>query len=78
MYPPEPRTKAVTAAEASAWTETLVRHALLHAAIPLPTGQWLVQRTPTSPVQVLAGPADVLHLAAQLQALARTRGSRIR
>jgi hypothetical protein len=78
MSPRERRTAPVTAAEAGAWAETLVRHGLLHAAVPVPTGQWLVQRTPTAPVRVLDGPADVLDLAARLQAHARTRRSRIR
>ncbi|MFF0448071.1 hypothetical protein ACFYT4_16955 [Streptomyces sp. NPDC004609] len=78
MSPRERRTAPVTAAEAGAWAETLVRHGHLYAAIPVPTGQWLVQRTPTAPVRVLGGPADVLHLAAQLQEYARTCGSRIR
>ncbi|MGW4200958.1 hypothetical protein [Streptomyces sp. NPDC004726] len=44
----------------------------------VPTGQWLVQHTPTAPVRVLNSPADVLHLAAQIQENARTRRSRIR
>ncbi|AZK97082.1 hypothetical protein B7R87_26855 [Streptomyces tsukubensis] len=78
MSPRDPRRAPVTAAEAGAWADTLVHHGLLHAAVHVPTGQWLVQRTPTAPVRVLAGPVDVLHLAAQLQAHARTRGSRIR
>lgn len=78
MSPQDPRTTPVTAAEASAWAETLVRHSLLHAAVPVPNGQWLLQRTPTAPVRVLDGPVDVLRLTAQLQAHSRTRGSRIR
>ncbi|MFI1890266.1 hypothetical protein [Streptomyces jumonjinensis] len=78
MSPRDRRAAPATAAEAGAWAETLVRHGLLHAAVPVPTGQWLVQRNPTAPVRVLDGPTEVLHLAAQLQAHARTRRSRIR
>ncbi|MFI1829530.1 hypothetical protein ACH41E_24260 [Streptomyces sp. NPDC020412] len=74
MSPGNRRRTPVTAAEASAWADTLVRHGLLHAAVPVPNGQWLVQHTPTAPVRVLDGPVDVLHLTAQLQA----RRSRIR
>ncbi|MFE4664582.1 hypothetical protein ACFRI7_32255 [Streptomyces sp. NPDC056716] len=72
------RTAPASAAEAGAWAETLVRHGLLHAAVLVPTGQWLVQHTPTAPVRVLDAPEDVLLLAAQFQAHARTRRGRIR
>ncbi|MFI1013060.1 hypothetical protein [Streptomyces sp. NPDC020965] len=78
MYSHTPRTTAATAAEADAWADVLVRHRLLHAAVPVPTGQWLVQRTPTAPVRVLDGPAAMVELAAQIQLHARTRKARIR
>jgi hypothetical protein len=52
----------------------LVRRQLLHAVVPTPTGQWLVQDHPEGPVGVLASPADVLALAATIQQ--RTRSTR--
>ncbi|MFI1886025.1 hypothetical protein [Streptomyces jumonjinensis] len=78
MHSHHPSTTAATAAEASAWAEVLVRHGLLHAAVPVPTGQWLVQRTPTAPVRVLDGPAAVVELAARIQLHTRNRKARIR
>ncbi|MFF8958683.1 hypothetical protein [Streptomyces sp. NPDC014894] len=75
MYSHTPRTTAATAA---AWADVLVRHRLLHAALPVPTGQWLVQRTPTSPVRVLDGPAAVVQMAARIQLYTRTKKARIR
>ncbi|MCX4776814.1 hypothetical protein [Streptomyces sp. NBC_01264] len=56
-------------AVAAAWAEVLVRRGHLHAALPAPTGQWLVQEGPESPVLVLPGPEDLLDLAAQAQRL---------
>ncbi|MGW6458679.1 hypothetical protein ACWF94_22655, partial [Streptomyces sp. NPDC055078] len=58
--------------------EVLVRHRLLHAAIPVPTGQWLAQHTPDGPVHILDGPAAVVELAARIQLHIRTRKARIR
>ncbi|MFD4829215.1 hypothetical protein ACFWPV_05060 [Streptomyces uncialis] len=78
MYSHTPRTTAATAAEAAAWAEVLVRHRLLHAALPVPTGQWLVQRTPTAPVRVLDGPTAVVEMAARIQLHTRTKKARIR
>ncbi|WP_329025845.1 hypothetical protein [Streptomyces sp. NBC_00690] len=77
MLPRKTRTTAPTAAEADAWAEVLVRRRLLHTALPVPTGQWLVQATPASPVRVLDGPA-VVELAARIQLHARTSKARIR
>ncbi|MGW2685659.1 hypothetical protein ACWC6I_21210 [Streptomyces sp. NPDC001414] len=57
-----------------AWAHVLVRRGLLHASVLTPTGQWLVQDHPASPVRILAGPADVLALAATFQQ--RTRSTR--
>ncbi|MDX3523326.1 hypothetical protein PV725_36115 [Streptomyces scabiei] len=72
MRPRHPRTYAPTAAEASAWVDVLVRHRLLHTAVRVPTGQWLIQETPTSRVRVLSGPAAVVDLAAEIQYHLRT------
>ncbi|MFD9715842.1 hypothetical protein [Streptomyces sp. NPDC059076] len=71
-------TTAATAAEADAWAEVLVRHRLLYAAVRAPTGQWLVQARPISPVRVLDGPAAVVELAARIQLHTRTRKARAR
>ncbi|WP_327303613.1 hypothetical protein OG730_08335 [Streptomyces sp. NBC_01298] len=57
------------AAVAAAWAEVLVRRGHLHAALPAPTGQWLVQEGPESPVLVLPGPEELLDLAARAQCL---------
>ncbi|MCX2969423.1 hypothetical protein OSB71_11060 [Streptomyces sp. JHD 1] len=62
-----PRSSEPTVAEAGAWAEVLVRRRLVHAAVLAPTGQWLVQGRLDGPVRVLAGPADVLDLAATIQ-----------
>ncbi|WP_406498282.1 hypothetical protein OG936_27720 [Streptomyces sp. NBC_00846] len=67
MIPRPPRSSEPTTAEASAWADVLVRRRLLHAAVPTPTGQWLVQFQPDGPVCVLTGPADVVELAATTQ-----------
>ncbi|MFE0642207.1 hypothetical protein ACFW2Y_11455 [Streptomyces sp. NPDC058877] len=67
MIPPSPRSSEPTVAEAGAWADVLVRRRLVHAAALVPTGQWLVQGRPDGPVRVLAGPADVLGLAAAIQ-----------
>ncbi|WP_336246643.1 hypothetical protein [Streptomyces cupreus] len=55
-----------------------MRRQLLHAAILVPNGQWLVQRKSDSPVRVLAGPADVVELAAAIQHRIRTTRPRTR
>ncbi|MFD5659515.1 hypothetical protein [Streptomyces hirsutus] len=68
------RTSSPTAAEADAWADVLVRRRLLHAAVPVPTGQWLVQHEDDGPVRVFAGPADVVDLVAAIQL--RTRSPR--
>ncbi|KUN02109.1 hypothetical protein AQI95_28960 [Streptomyces yokosukanensis] len=61
------RSSTPTAAEAGAWADVLVRRRLLHAAVRAPNGQWLVQHAADSPVHVLAGPADLVELAAAIQ-----------
>ncbi|MGA5065374.1 hypothetical protein ACPB9E_16715 [Streptomyces exfoliatus] len=66
------RSSAPTTAEAGAWADVLVRRRLLHAAVLVPTGQWLVQDQPDRPVRVLAGPADIVELAAAIQLRIRT------
>ncbi|MBP5935384.1 hypothetical protein [Streptomyces acidiscabies] len=73
MIPYPLRPSEPTAAEADAWADVLVRHRHLHAAVRVPTGQWLVQDHPDGPVRVLNGP-DVLALAATIQH--RTRSTR--
>ena len=73
-----PRTYIPTAAEASAWADVLVRHRLLHAAVRVPTDQWLVQDTPESRVRVLDGPAAMVDLAAEIQYRLRTTRDRTR
>jgi hypothetical protein len=67
VFPRPPRSSEPTVAEAGAWADVLVRRRLLHAAVLTPTGQWLVQDHPDGPVRVLAGPADLLALAATIQ-----------
>ncbi|MGW2046257.1 hypothetical protein ACWCPF_13885 [Streptomyces sp. NPDC001858] len=64
-HPNRPPTSAD--ASAGAWAEVLVRRGLLHAAVLVPTGQWLVQHTAGGPVQVLAGPSEIVGLAAAVQ-----------
>ena len=78
IRPRHPRTYVPTAAEASAWADVLVRHRLLHAAVRVPTDQWLVQDTPESRVRVLDGPAAVVDLAAEIQYRLRTTRDRTR
>ncbi|WP_405496313.1 hypothetical protein [Streptomyces sp. NBC_00096] len=63
----QPSQSANTHAVASAWADVLVRRGHLHAVLPAPTGQWLVQEGPKSPVLVLPGPEDLLDLAARVQ-----------
>lgn len=72
------RSSAVTTTEASAWADVLVSRQLLHAAVQAPTGQWLVQHEPDGPVLVLAGPADVVELAAAIQHRIRSTRHQIR
>ncbi|MFJ9085841.1 hypothetical protein ACIRL3_25805 [Streptomyces sp. NPDC102384] len=67
-----PRTYVPTVAEADAWADVLVRHQLLHAAVLAPTGQWLVQHRPETPVLVLDGATAVVELAAEIQHRVRT------
>ncbi|MFD1829849.1 hypothetical protein ACFSJS_09245 [Streptomyces desertarenae] len=67
-----------TTIEAIAWAEVLVRRRFLHAAVLAPNGQWLVQHAPDSPVHVLAGPADVVELAAAIQHCIRSTRPRTR
>jgi hypothetical protein len=67
LIPHTARSSPPTVAEAGAWADVLVRRRLLHAAVLTPTGQWLVQHEPSGPVRVLAGPADVVQLAAEIQ-----------
>ncbi|MCB8902042.1 hypothetical protein E0F75_006545 [Streptomyces sp. CB02980] len=78
MDAPHSRSSAATTAEASAWADVLIRRQLLHAAVQGPTGQWLVQHEPDGPVLVLAGPADVVELAAAIQHRIRSTRHRIR
>ncbi|MER7684524.1 hypothetical protein [Streptomyces sp. NPDC097610] len=67
MKPRLPQPQTPTAVEASVWADVLVRRQLVHAAVLLPTGQWLVQHASSGPVRVLTGPSDVLALAAAVQ-----------
>lgn len=67
MIPHRTRSSPPTTAEARAWADVLVRRGLLHAAVLAPTGQWLVQQEADEPVRLLAGPADVVELAAAIQ-----------
>ncbi|MFF4363475.1 hypothetical protein [Streptomyces sp. NPDC001604] len=67
-----PRTHVPSIAEAAAWADVLVHHQLLHAAMLTPTGQWLVQDRPESPVLVLAGATAMVDLAAEIQHQVRT------
>ncbi|MFC9549006.1 hypothetical protein ACFTXK_30910 [Streptomyces sp. NPDC056956] len=68
------RTSSPTVAEADAWADVLVRRRLLHAAVSVPSDQWLVQHEAAEPVRVFAGPADVVDLVAAIQL--RTRSPR--
>ncbi|MCM2579717.1 hypothetical protein [Streptomyces meridianus] len=67
MTPPPASPSTPSVAEAGAWAEVLVCRRLLHAAVLVPTGQWLVQREADEPVRVLAGTVDVVELAAAVQ-----------
>lgn len=67
-----PRTHTPSTAEAGAWADVLVRHQLLHAAVLAPSGQWLVQHRPESPVRVLDGATAMVKLAAEIQHRIRT------
>ncbi|MET9185039.1 hypothetical protein ABZX63_07235 [Streptomyces tendae] len=73
-----PRTHVPSIAEAGAWAEVLVRHQLLHSAVLAPTGQWLVQQRPESPVRVLTGATAMVELAAEIQHRIRTTRNDIR
>ncbi|MFG3041726.1 hypothetical protein ACGFYZ_32970 [Streptomyces sp. NPDC048330] len=75
---PRTRSYAPTASEAGAWAEVLVRRGLLYRAVLAPNGQWLVQHDPESPVHVLAGPAEVVELAAAIQYRIRSKEPRNR
>ncbi|MFD6324423.1 hypothetical protein ACFWOL_16495 [Streptomyces sp. NPDC058442] len=74
MVPLPTRTSSPTVAETNAWADVLVRRRLLHAAVPVPSSQWLVQHEAAGPVRVFAGPADVVDLAVAIQL--RTRSPR--
>lgn len=67
-----PHAHMPSSTEAGAWAEVLVRHQLLHAAVPAPTGQWLVQHHPDAPVRVLDDATAVVDLAAEIQHHIRT------
>ncbi|MFE1836437.1 hypothetical protein [Streptomyces sviceus] len=49
-----------------------MHHQLLHTAVLTPTGQWLVQHRPESPVRVLDGATAMVDLAAAIQHQIRT------
>lgn len=49
-----------------------MHHQLLHSAVLAPTGQWLVQHRPESPVRVLDGATAMVDLAADIQHHIRT------
>ncbi|MEU6148065.1 hypothetical protein ABZ848_47990 [Streptomyces sp. NPDC047081] len=55
-----------------------MRHQLLHIAVLTPSGQWLVQHLPESPVQLLDGPTALVDLAADIQHRIRTTRNRTR
>lgn len=78
MGPRPNRCSKPTAAEADAWAEVLVRCGLLHAAVRVPNGQWLIQHRADSPVHVLTGPADIVELAATIQHRIRSARPRTR
>lgn len=78
MIPRPPRSSEPTSAEARAWADVLVRRRLLHAAVRMPTGQWLVEDDPDGPVRPLLGPTDVLALAATIQHHTRSTRSETR
>ncbi|MGC0328057.1 hypothetical protein RKD23_001047 [Streptomyces sp. SAI-170] len=70
------RSSPFTTGEAGAWADVLVRRRLLYAAVLTPTGQWLVQFEPDTPVRVISDPAAMVELAAAIQH--RIRSSRPR
>ncbi|MEU7033657.1 hypothetical protein ABZ958_08250 [Streptomyces sp. NPDC046237] len=72
------RSSAPTVTEAGAWADVLVRRGLLHRAVLVPNGQWLVQYEPDSPVRLLAGPAEIVELAAAIQYRIRSKDPRTR
>ncbi|MCP3822673.1 hypothetical protein NLX86_32690 [Streptomyces sp. A3M-1-3] len=78
MIPRPTRSSTPTATEAGAWADVLVRRRLLHAAVLAPNGQWLVQHEPNGPVHILAGPADIVELAATIQHRIRSTKARTR
>ncbi|MFP8959151.1 hypothetical protein ACLIYP_01055 [Streptomyces nanhaiensis] len=78
MIPRPACSSTPTTIEAIAWAEVLFRQRFLHAAVLAPSGQWLVQHAPDSPVHVLAGPADVVKLAAAIQHCVRSTRPRTR
>ncbi|MEV0694112.1 hypothetical protein [Streptomyces sp. NPDC050388] len=78
MIPRPARSSVHTTIEACAWANVLVRRRLLHAAILAPNGQWLVQPEAEGPVHVLAGPADIVDLAATIQHRIRSTRARTR
>ncbi|WTR35757.1 hypothetical protein OG427_06965 [Streptomyces sp. NBC_00133] len=78
MHPRPARTTAATVAEAGAWAEVLGGYRHLHAALPVPNGQWLVQHRPQAPVLDLDGPAAMVELAAEIQHRTRTTRTRTR
>ncbi|MFF6772738.1 hypothetical protein ACFY8W_04150 [Streptomyces sp. NPDC012637] len=75
---PRTRSSAPTVAEAGAWADVLVRRGLLHRAVLVPSGQWLVQYEPEGPVRVVAGPAEIVELAAAIQYRIRSKEPRTR
>lgn len=78
MTPRPIHLSAHTTTEADSWAEVLVRRRLLNAAVLTPTGPWLVQQEPDGPVLVLAGPADIIELAATIQHWIRSQRHRAR
>ncbi|MET8217530.1 hypothetical protein [Streptomyces hirsutus] len=78
MIPRPTRSSVHTTIEACAWADVLVRRRLLHAALLAPSGQWLVQPEADGPVHVLAGPADIVELAAAIQHRIRSTRARTR
>ncbi|MEC3997192.1 hypothetical protein VSR01_28290 [Actinacidiphila sp. DG2A-62] len=55
-----------------------MRYGLLNAALPTPSGQFLVQQRPHGRVDVLNGPAAMLDLAARVQHQVLARRNRRR
>jgi hypothetical protein len=67
MAPPHTYPPRTIEVEADAWADVLVRYGLLHAALRVPDGRWLIQPRAKASVCVLDGPNAVIELAAQLQ-----------